>query len=62
MVILFIFSLLIIVIIHEFAHLIVAKLCKCGVLKYSVGFGKPVLFSKKIKGTIYQITPWIIGG
>jgi membrane-associated protease RseP (regulator of RpoE activity) len=55
-------SLIIIIVIHEAAHLIVAKKCGCGVLKYSVGFGKPILFSKKIKGTIYQITPWILGG
>jgi membrane-associated protease RseP (regulator of RpoE activity) len=58
----FIISLLIIIIIHEFAHLIIAKKCKCGVIKYSIGFGTPILFSKKFKGTIYQITPWIFGG
>ena len=55
-------SIIIIIIVHEAAHLIVAKRCGCGVLKYSIGFGRPVLFSKKIKGTIYQITPWIFGG
>jgi membrane-associated protease RseP (regulator of RpoE activity) len=48
--------------VHEFAHLIVAKKCNCSVLKYSIGFGKPVLFSKKIKDTVYEITPWIVGG
>jgi membrane-associated protease RseP (regulator of RpoE activity) len=37
-------------------------MCGCGVVKYSLGFGKPVLFSKKINGTIYQVTPWIFGG
>jgi len=50
---LFLFSLLIVVMTHEAAHLIVAKKCKCGVIKYSIGFGKPILFSKKFKGTIY---------
>jgi len=59
---LFLFSLLIVVMTHEAAHLIVAKKCKCGVIKYSIGFGKPILFSKKFKGTIYQITPWLFGG
>jgi membrane-associated protease RseP (regulator of RpoE activity) len=28
----------------------------------SLGFGKPILFSKKIGRTTYQITPWILGG
>jgi membrane-associated protease RseP (regulator of RpoE activity) len=62
MIIPFLVSLLILIILHEAAHLIVAKKCGCGVLKYSIGFGKPILFSKKIKGTIYQITPWLLGG
>ena len=60
--ILFFISLIVIIIIHEAAHLIVAKKCNCEVLKYSIGFGKPILFSKKINETIYQITPWIFGG
>jgi membrane-associated protease RseP (regulator of RpoE activity) len=47
---------------HEAAHLIVAKKCGCGVIKYSIGFGKPILFSRKIGDTIYQITHWILGG
>jgi len=58
----FIISLIIIIFFHELAHLIVAKLVKCPVDVFSVGFGKPVLFSKKIGTTIYQITPWILGG
>jgi membrane-associated protease RseP (regulator of RpoE activity) len=62
MIILFLLSLIIIIIVHEAAHLIIAKKCKCGVIRYSIGFGKPILFSKKIGDTIYQITPWIFGG
>ena len=60
--IIFLISLIIVIITHEAAHLIIAKKCKCGVEKYSIGFGKPILFSKKIKNTIYQITPWVFGG
>jgi membrane-associated protease RseP (regulator of RpoE activity) len=55
-------SLLICIFLHEAAHLIVAKKVGCGVEKFSIGFGKPILFKKKIKGIIYQITPWILGG
>lgn len=62
MIICFIVSLVIITIVHEAAHLIVAKKCKCGVIRYSIGFGKPVLLSKKIGNTIYQLTPWLFGG
>jgi len=60
--IIFFISLILIIILHEASHLIIAKRCGCGVIRYSIGFGKPILFSKKIKGTIYQITPWIFGG
>jgi len=58
----FIISIFIIIGFHELAHLIVAKLCKCPVDVFSIGFGKPVLFSKKIGETTYQITPWLLGG
>jgi len=58
----FFISLIICIFLHEFGHLIVAKFCKCKVLVYSIGFGKPILWSKKIGDTIYQITPWIFGG
>ena len=62
MIILFLVSLIILVILHEAAHLIVAKLCGCEVEVYSIGFWKPVLFSHKWGGTVYQITPWLLGG
>jgi membrane-associated protease RseP (regulator of RpoE activity) len=57
----FLVSLIIIISIHEFAHLITAKRCKCGVEIYSIGFGKPI-FKKKFGNTIYQITPFLFGG
>ena len=61
MIILF-FSLLICIMLHELGHLIAAKMCKCTVIRYSIGFGKPILWSKKIGETIYQITLWLLGG
>jgi membrane-associated protease RseP (regulator of RpoE activity) len=54
-------SLVIIVFVHELGHLLVAKLCKCQVEVFSVGFGQP-FFSKKIGSTVYQITPFLLGG
>jgi len=61
MIILFLVSLLICIFTHELAHLIVAKKCGCGVDIFSIGFGKPI-YRKEYKGTIYQITPLLLGG
>lgn len=61
MIIIFIISLVIIIFCHELAHLLVAKKCGCGVDIFSIGFGKPI-YSKEYKGTIYQITPILLGG
>ena len=54
-------SLLIIIVCHELGHLLAARLFKCGVTRFSVGFGK-VLFSKKIGKTIYQLALIPLGG
>ena len=54
-------SLLIIIVCHEFGHLFAAKWLKCGVTRFSVGFGK-VLLSKKIGKTIYQLALIPLGG
>jgi membrane-associated protease RseP (regulator of RpoE activity) len=62
MIILFLISLLICIITHELGHLFAAKYCGCGVQTFSIGFWKPILWSKKIGGTVYQLTPWILGG
>lgn len=60
--ILFLTSLIFCVELHEIGHLLAAKYCKCGVEVFSIGFWKPVLFSKKIGSTIYQIRFWLLGG
>jgi membrane-associated protease RseP (regulator of RpoE activity) len=54
-------SILFIIIFHELGHLLAAKLCKCGVKVFSIGFGKP-LFQIKTKKTIYQLSPFLLGG
>lgn len=58
---LFIFSLLVGIIIHEFAHFIMARSVKCKVSFFSIGFGKPI-YQKRIKETIYQIGWLPFGG
>lgn len=54
-------SLVIIIFLHELGHLLAAKMFKCGVKTFSVGFGKPLVkwtFGK----TVYQIAPILLGG
>jgi membrane-associated protease RseP (regulator of RpoE activity) len=57
----FLWSLIIIIIIHELGHLWAAKMCNCGVKVFSIGFGKPLIKFTKNK-TIYQIAPILLGG
>ncbi len=61
MIITFLVSLYIGIITHELGHLIIAKLCKCGVPVYSIGFGK-LIFQKKLGKTIYQLRLIPFGG
>jgi len=54
-------SLLIIIVCHELGHLWAAKLCKCGVTRFSIGFGKP-LFKFMWHKTSYEVAPILLGG
>ncbi len=47
--------------IHEFGHLLLAKTFNVPVEKFSIGFG-PSLIKKKIKETVYQISVIPLGG
>ena len=51
----------ILIFVHELGHFIVAKWCGVGVLKFSLGFGKPICkFTRR--ETVYQVS-WIpLGG
>jgi regulator of sigma E protease len=49
------------IVVHEWGHFIVARLCGMRVERFSVGFGKP-LVSFKRGGTIFQIAPIPLGG
>ena len=59
--ILFFISLIICIILHEFSHLLIAKLVKCKVEVFSIGFGKPI-YTFEIGETRYNITPFLLGG
>ncbi|MEO0083405.1 MAG: RIP metalloprotease RseP [candidate division WOR-3 bacterium] len=47
--------------VHEFGHLIIAKLSKLPVETFSIGFG-PVILKKKIGSTVYQLSLIPLGG
>lgn len=51
----------IVVLVHEFGHFIVARMCKVRVEIFSIGFGKP-LFKKKSGDTEYRISLVPLGG
>lgn len=55
------YSLIVIIIVHEAGHFIAAKLCGCHVEIFAVGFGKTLL-QKKIGSTIYQLNIFPLGG
>ncbi len=57
----FLISLAIVIVLHELGHLITAKLVKCKVEVFSIGFGKE-LFSFKYKGTKYRLALFLFGG
>jgi regulator of sigma E protease len=59
---LFIVALLILISLHEWGHYIVAKRCGVGVLRFSVGFGKPLWSKTDQHGTQWCIAPILLGG
>ena len=56
-----IFGLSILVILHEFGHYFAGKLCGMRILRFSVGFGPPLLM-KKWRGTEWQLAAIPLGG
>ncbi|HMM66379.1 MAG TPA: RIP metalloprotease RseP [Dokdonella sp.] len=47
---------------HEFGHFIVARLCGVKVLRFSVGFGKPLWMRRDRRGTEFAIAAIPLGG
>jgi membrane-associated protease RseP (regulator of RpoE activity) len=57
----FLISLFICIIIHEFAHFFAAKLVKCRVIEFGIGFGSAI-FKFIYKGTCYRFNWILLGG
>ncbi|HDY86217.1 hypothetical protein LCGC14_0472970 [marine sediment metagenome] len=58
----FIIALAILVVVHEFGHFWVARRCGVKVLKFSVGFGKPLWQRRGKDGTEYILAAIPLGG
>ncbi len=58
----FIFALAILIAIHEFGHFWVARRCGVKVLKFSIGFGKPIWQRQGRDGTQYILAMIPLGG
>ncbi|MCW8194284.1 RIP metalloprotease RseP [Proteobacteria bacterium 005FR1] len=58
----FLVALIFLVTIHEFGHFYVARRCGVRVLRFSVGFGKPLFSWYDKTGTQYTIAPIPLGG
>ena len=59
----FLFALGVLIIVHEYGHYAVARLCGVKVLRFSVGFGRP-LVSRRLEpgGTEWVIAALPFGG
>lgn len=58
----FLLTLLILVTVHEFGHFIVARWCGVKVLRFSIGFGKPLLSHRDQQGTEFVVASIPLGG
>jgi len=59
----FVVAIGVLVVVHEFGHYSVARLCGVKVLRFSVGFGKPLVkWVSKATGTEWTISALPLGG
>ncbi|MEK9765490.1 MAG: site-2 protease family protein, partial [Thalassolituus sp.] len=58
----FILAISILVVIHEYGHFWVARRAGVQVLRFSVGFGKPLFSIKDRHGTEFSVAPIPLGG
>lgn len=56
------FAFFLMVVVHEFGHFLVARLCGIKVIRFSVGFGKPLLSHRAKSGVEYVLGWLLLGG
>jgi len=52
----------VLVVVHEYGHYSVARLCGVKVLRFSIGFGKPLFSWRSKSGTEWSVAPIPLGG
>ncbi len=58
----FVFTLAVLIIVHEYGHYTVARLCGVRVLRFSVGFGKVLASRRDRHGTEWALSAFPLGG
>lgn len=58
----FIAVIVLVVSVHEYGHYLAARWFKVRVLRFSVGFGKPLLSRQDAHGTVWTLAPILLGG
>jgi regulator of sigma E protease len=58
----FLLALSILITFHEYGHFLVARWCGVKILRFSLGFGKPLFRFKDKKGTEFCLAPILLGG
>ncbi len=58
----FVFTLALLILVHEFGHYLVARWCGVRVLRFSVGFGRVLLCRTDRRGTQWALSAFPLGG
>lgn len=58
----FVFTLALLIVVHEYGHYAVARLCGVKVLRFSVGFGRVLLRRRDASGTEWALSAFPLGG
>ncbi len=58
----FVFTLAVLIVVHEYGHYAVARLCGVRVLRFSVGFGRVLLSRRDRSGTEWALSAFPLGG
>jgi len=58
----FVFALCVLIAVHESGHYLMARACGVGVLKFSIGFGPPLIKWRNVQGTEFVLSAFPLGG
>ena len=58
----FFISLVVIICFHELGHYLMARYFNTAISQFSIGIGGPCLTKTNQRGTLWRISPWLLGG